>query len=293
MGQYWTITCLDTHESIGCLREMGEALYSSIPESIEELIILSKFALMPLPIKPFDEPKILSPLEMLPQEIIERIFSFIPRSAAVFCFALTCHRFLEIGRQAIAMREKKYIAPWAGKRIICVGNCVEGYPENVLTEKEKAIMSYKSLYVYAADFRYPTLLNGRSINGILKSVNHDHYYVSRRMQLQNWLPTSCPVSTGEAKAVLLNITTNEYVRQSKLLPEHGIRFGHIIMLYASWTSDPSAATHCEEEIHWGPWAGHRFEITFIDAVNQDATDVSDIIVPRIKSIMNQSRGIEE
>ncbi|KAI9471066.1 hypothetical protein BX667DRAFT_501129 [Coemansia mojavensis] len=293
MGQYWTITCLDTHESTGCLRELGEALYSSIPESIEQLIIPSKFALMPLPIKPFDEPKILSPLEMLPQETIERIFSFIPRSAAVFCFALTCHRFLEIGRQAIAMRKKQYIAPWAGKRIICVGNCVEGYPENVLTEKEKAIMSYKSLYEYAAGFEYPTLLNGRSINNILKAVNHDHYYVSRRMQLQNWLPTSCPVSTDEAKAVLLNITTNEYVRQSKILPKYGIRFGHIIMLYASWTSDPSAATHCEEEIHWRPWAGHRFEITFIDSVNQDATDVSDIIVPRIKSIMNQSRGIEE
>ncbi|KAI9480221.1 hypothetical protein BX667DRAFT_495367 [Coemansia mojavensis] len=141
--------------------------------------------------------------------------------------------------------------------------------------------NWASSYCHAQKTIYSTM---GCINGILKAVNHDHYYVSRRMQLQNWLPTSCPVSTGEAKAVLLNITTNEYVRQSKILPEHGIRFGHIIMLYASWTSDPSTGIHCEEEIHWRPWAGHRFEITFIDSVNQDATDVSDIIVPRIKGI---------
>ncbi|KAI9471074.1 hypothetical protein BX667DRAFT_501150 [Coemansia mojavensis] len=195
MGQYWTITCLDTHESTGCFCELGGTLYSSIPKLIEELIILSKFALAPLPIK----------------------------SAAVFCFALTCHRFLEIGRQTIAMRKKKYIAPWAGKRIICAGDYVEDYPENVLTEKEKAIMSYKSLYVYAADFRYPSVLNGRSINGILKAVNHDHYYVSRRMQLLNWLPIPCPVSTDETKAIL---------------PEYKLGFGHIILLHGCGYSDP-------------------------------------------------------
>ncbi|KAI9474896.1 hypothetical protein BX667DRAFT_340425 [Coemansia mojavensis] len=222
---------------------------------------------------------------MLPLETIERIFLFIPRSAAVFCFALTCHRFLEIGRQTIAMREKKYIAPWAGKHIICVGNCVEDYPENVLTEKEKAIMPYKSLYEYAAGLEYPSVFDGRSTSGILKAVNHDHYYVSRRMKLQNWLPISCPVSTDEAKAVLLNITTNEYVRQSKILLEYGIRFGHIIMLYASWTNGPPTAIHCKEEFHQGPWAGHRFEIASIDYVCEEATDVSGFIVSRIFSVM--------
>ncbi|KAI9467618.1 hypothetical protein BX667DRAFT_499273, partial [Coemansia mojavensis] len=119
MKQDWSVVCLDTHESIRCIGKLGEALYRSAPEWIEGLVTKSKLDLTSLPIKPFAEPKLLSPLEKLPLEVIERVLLFMLRSAAVFCLALPCYCSLEIGRCSI---KEKYAAPWAGKHIICVAD---------------------------------------------------------------------------------------------------------------------------------------------------------------------------
>ncbi|KAI9474895.1 hypothetical protein BX667DRAFT_340408 [Coemansia mojavensis] len=292
MRQSWFVICLDIHQGFKVNR-LGDAIYAFAPEYIEEQITRSKFTFNPLPIMPPKNLKALSSLEKLPFEILEKISSYSLSIDDVFCFAMACYRTLEIGQRIIAKRGKKLLSPWAGKRIICVGKYGKDYPENVLTEKEKAIMSEKSLYNYADNFSCAYVYDESYYYKCPRVYKYCYGSSVLMFILKRFMAILSPVSRDEAKLVLLNMTTNEYVRKSRILPEYGFGFGHIILLHACWSSNLSTGIYCEEEIHRGPWAGHRFEITSIDLVNQDATDVSDIIVPRIKSIMDQDRGTEE
>ncbi|KAI9467501.1 hypothetical protein BX667DRAFT_504175 [Coemansia mojavensis] len=97
------------------------------------------------------------------------------------CFVLACYRFLEIGRQRIAMRKKKSIAQWAGKRIMCIGDYAEDPPENVLSEEEKGmpkeglsehLREFNKPYMYQPEictsysYSYACLLGGCSHNPV-------------------------------------------------------------------------------------------------------------------------------
>ncbi|KAJ2878250.1 hypothetical protein FB639_003450, partial [Coemansia asiatica] len=89
------------------------------------------------------------------------------------------------------------------------------------------------------------------------------------------------------KFVLLNMTTNEYVRASDIPNKYDLNFGHIVILQACWSSDPSMSIHYDKEIHRGPWAGHCFKITTIDNLDKDAKDVSTEVVSKVVDVFDQ------
>ncbi|KAI9474893.1 hypothetical protein BX667DRAFT_497769 [Coemansia mojavensis] len=187
----WNVECLDTHESGGTIGRLYEDIYESLPEWIESLVTKSKFDLMPLLIKPFGKPEILSSLEKLALGMIGKMFSFVLRTAIIFCLALACYRFLEIGRLVFS-KKKKYTCSWAGKRIICAGDYAEY--SNVLTKKEMVIMSDKSLYDCAEDFGNTTIFDERAVYAFVKLVNCAIYYKAKYTNLYNFLPISSPTS---------------------------------------------------------------------------------------------------
>ncbi|KAJ2450267.1 hypothetical protein EV183_004391, partial [Coemansia sp. RSA 2336] len=123
---------------------------------------------------------------------------------------------MDIGRQTIAMH-KNLLAPWAGKRIICIGDYAEDLPENMGIDANLGM----DLYSYAQEnFKYPKVYSKNALYHILSTAKSDEYFASKHELIEQLLPVPCPMYADKSQSVLLNATTNEYVRQSKILPEY-------------------------------------------------------------------------
>ncbi|PIA12568.1 hypothetical protein COEREDRAFT_51894 [Coemansia reversa NRRL 1564] len=295
MGQYWIIVCMDTQQASGNLGKMGEILFSTTPDRLVDLLTTCNFPrLEPLPVKPTEiyTTKKLSSIEALPLVIQDKICSFLRSTDDMLCFALSCYRFIEIGRRNIIMHEKSRIAPWAGERIICIGDYADDCPEDFLTDEEINDIDNINLYEYCGNFEKPI---------VYKQLKPEYYtrayrYISKSNLginlLEKLLPINKPVYAEDSKSILVNLTTNEYVRASKIPRPTKFEFGHILLLQICWSSDPSMSIaynyppeNEDKEIHRGPWAGHRFEITEIKNIDNTFKDVSDEVISKISEIL--------
>ncbi|KAJ2860795.1 hypothetical protein GGI22_002622 [Coemansia erecta] len=89
--------------------------------------------------------------------------------------------------------------------------------------------------------------------------------------------------------VLRNLTTKEYVLASemkKVQKQTGyyIKFGNLLLCQISWSTDDSVSMECSYDIHQGPWAGHRFDITSIDNVDESWKDVSSEVLEKVVTV---------
>ncbi|KAA8894301.1 hypothetical protein FN846DRAFT_974739 [Sphaerosporella brunnea] len=101
--------------------------------------------------------------------------------------------------------------------------------------------------------------------------------------------------------VLRNLTTKEYVRRSVVGPGvngpfsygGGVGLGHVLLSRICWSSDSSTAMSWDG-IHRGIWAGHKFDITAITAIEGDDSwkDVSVEAYEDIKAIWKSEYGAE-
>ena len=73
--------------------------------------------------------------------------------------------------------------------------------------------------------------------------------------------------------ILRNLTTQEYVRSEAIAirPKyiHGpnidfLGFGEVVVLRTCWSTSEVGTVKSIPEMHRGPWAGHRFDITTLD-----------------------------
>ncbi|KAA8911874.1 hypothetical protein FN846DRAFT_934482, partial [Sphaerosporella brunnea] len=99
--------------------------------------------------------------------------------------------------------------------------------------------------------------------------------------------------------VLRNLTTKEYVRRSVVGPGvngpfsygGGVGLGHVLVSRICWSSD-SNTWMSWDGIHRGIWAGHKFDITAITAIEGDYSwkDVSVEAYEDIKTIWKSEYG---
>ncbi|KAJ2706547.1 hypothetical protein FB645_001557 [Coemansia sp. IMI 203386] len=213
-------------------------------------------------------------------DILDRICLFLETDEDVLQFALSCYRFLEIGRRGLYMRNKISKGSWAGERIITVGDyAYDEYPDNVLTEEEKEIMEDKELYDYTYEFKDLSTCYCCSLSRKSKEA---YGYLFE--------PVIFPTYTEDSKFVLFNVTANQYVRANGIPDKHDLNFGHIVLFQTCWSTDPSVTINCKEELNREPWAGHRLEITTIDCIDKDAKDVSEEVINKVVSIFDQDNG---
>ncbi|KAJ2784318.1 hypothetical protein H4R18_001204 [Coemansia javaensis] len=255
MGQYWDIVCVDTLEVTGGLGKLHEVVYSdSLAKEMERILAAAPVrppSLLPLGVELVAgyATKRLSPIEKLPEEILDKISSFIGSELCLEWFAMACLRFLEAYYRETFRRYRKTSGQWAGKRIICIGDYAKDYPPGFLTPEEEQVI-VPDLYCYAADHFGPMPHGSRWTS----------YGIVRR-DLDPFAYLEGPNS------ILRNLTTKEYVRRSGIKRRNGLGFA--VMSRIPWSTDPSVSIECSFAVHRGVWAGHRFDITTTDLVALD------------------------
>ncbi|ORX66913.1 hypothetical protein DL89DRAFT_305715 [Linderina pennispora] len=189
--------------------------------------------------------------------------------------------FKEAVPQYLVILEEAVVAPWAGKRIICIGDYADDLPEDFLTDREKAMIPNNLLYRYADRFTRPSPTSETNVGYCLRAYM---YLMGSNLStgMKKELKSMC--FTPLIDPVLRNLTTKEYVRSTAVPSD--INFGHILLLKICWTSDPSMSLgyRGDEDFHRGAWAGHRFDIASPEWVDSTWKDVSDAVVPKVAAI---------
>ncbi|KAJ2347821.1 hypothetical protein GGF43_004674 [Coemansia sp. RSA 2618] len=90
-----------------------------------------------------------------------------------------------------------------------------------------------------------------------------------------------------SNAVLRNKTLKVYVRESQIPDmESKVGLGVVLILQMCWSTDPSMSLNDQDEgQEQGPWAGHRFDITWDDQVDESWTDVSEDVFERLHTVL--------
>ncbi|KAA8895874.1 hypothetical protein FN846DRAFT_967633 [Sphaerosporella brunnea] len=127
------------------------------------------------------------------------------------------------------------------------------------------------------------------------NLNHEYHHLSFFVS-RSFYPK-------DLEWVLRNLTTKEYVRHSVVCPSanasapfssyRGVGLGHFLLSRICWSSDPSTAMSWDG-IHRGIWAGHKFDITTIKAIEGDDSwkDVSIEGYEELKAIWKSEYGDE-
>jgi len=235
-----------------------------------------------------------------PAEMMDHIFDRLDDLNDLASLGLTCRFMSEMARKHLNARlvELYTQSVWLGDRIICVGDGLDAdnVPYGVLTPREreelqKAISAKEdtnddeeriSLYNWNYTKREIPEVS-RFLVGLLRHLDDadDRYsrsLVCSRLPEDRKFAWEKPTYTRpDASLVLRNLTTHEYVREDALIeelmpqmpPESQVQFislGHVLVAHISWSSNPSMSTPYHRNLHRGKWAGHRFDITTIDAL---------------------------
>ncbi len=72
----------------------------------------------------------------MPQELVNKIVAYLGEGVETACLALTCGYFFRLLAPAVRSALIKDAAPWAGDRLIFVGDYAEDYPSDVVTDDE-------------------------------------------------------------------------------------------------------------------------------------------------------------
>ncbi|GBE85499.1 hypothetical protein SCP_0800160 [Sparassis crispa] len=143
MGQCWRILNLDTWQVICDGGKLGEWLfYDSLPSDLVELLAIP-FSGTPTRTL-FTPTNALGRLE-LPGEILLCIFDEVDDLHDAICLGLTNTALRSVGHKRIQRLIVETTAPWAGYRIVCLGEYMhnDDLPVDMLTEEEEHIMLVK------------------------------------------------------------------------------------------------------------------------------------------------------
>lgn len=248
----------------------------------------------------------------------------------VFVLGLQGQNYWNVARRHIQAYLMSPCGSWAGTRIICGGDDSEwgDYPSKVLTESEEAelevglsesifgddVTSYRINLFGFADARYQTAKEWQS--------HLVTYLIGHAAELGEWhrLPDfsrsrirddlrKCKLSDlypEDQSWVLRNLTTQEYVRSEAIAikPEHihgpnidFFGFGQVVCSRICWSTAGTLRDDTSgDDINRGVWAGHRFDITTLDRLNQgfvegtEWTDVSEEVMNEIDRLLSQMDG---
>lgn len=200
------------------------------------------------------------------------------------CLCLTSVRMLELGLQRVNQLLTALASPWAGDRLICIGDYARNkdMPRNVLTRDEWEHLDEAKVTLFShafSAFRKP-----RGNNLLTSNRTHTGLSPIEKRQFRALLRRSKSCAWDEDRIrnwVLCNLTKREYVRQETVdahKKAHGkaAGFAGFLLSRICWSSDPSVSMSYNGDIHRGVWAGDRFEITTIDLLREGEKEWKDV-----------------
>ncbi len=241
----------------------------------------------------------------LSNEMIAMILDHVDDLVDAACFCLADGRLLAIGFPRLGELQRLTFAPWRGQRMICLGeyagdddypaslqelvkDCIKDWPQDEIDQEP-----YKGLFVsfVRENFKYASEEACENLDGYY----WDHS--TKRRGMQNVLRMLLKREYDYPGPLFLcNLSKREYVRASFLacLNEEFRKkykdvpladFGHALLSRICWPSDSTIAMSYEGDLHRGPWAGDRFEVTTIDKIQgAEWKDVSLEVVEVLRGI---------
>lgn len=237
----------------------------------------------------------------LPAELIGMVFDRLDIVNALR-LTLAAQRFWEIGWPYMEKKLMGFMGPWAGHRLVCLGESpIEGYPPDMLNKDEKEELA-KGLNADEYDDDWDDeydIVQGSPVDLItlvesrycktgpdvpppllvqnLQEVAIDQIQTMPRPMTSRLFEflSSRHLSVffpDDQKWVLRNLTTHEFIRSEALAGNSSqtgrhikdLGFEHLILFRTFWSSSSWSAEFNRRSVHHGIWAGHRFEITVLD-----------------------------
>ncbi|KAF2502786.1 hypothetical protein BU16DRAFT_19057 [Lophium mytilinum] len=311
MGQHWVLANIDKGERTG---RNGILKLRAIVHS--DVSVLPR--LMSIPYLPFFEAGAeniqqdlkcaattveQSCLVSLAREVLDNIVEFLDPMDVV-CLAMACkHLFLTYKDNVKAILEKN-LSPWAGGRLICLGDYAESRPDGILTTEEEAELVHhnSTLYDCVGDYSdYITPIEFIMQRILRSGGDQDTLWACMIGKESDLWPTEGVIW------ILRNLDAKEYVRQdgfnklcqnaprSPFTPSFGpfvepVGFGCAIVSKICWTDDPSGTYGITNGMH-GEWAGNRLDVTTLERMEEGFEsswkDVSTAVMEQVKRLADE------
>ncbi|KHO00981.1 F-box domain containing protein [Metarhizium album ARSEF 1941] len=266
----------------------------------------------------------------LPTEIHQLIFSHTEKVEDVLSLGLVNRHLCDIAREQLFARFFSRLAPWAGQKIVYVGEYTEpnDYPPGLFSDAELETLSTEKIEVYSEyEDEYitmtPSNLYDFTIPGVSKIQERLHEFDFNWAGLLGLVPNEPSYEKAALKYlrpyqfpeysqyfpqdqpwILRNLTTKQFVRAEAIALKqefvHGpdidvVGFGHVILLRICWSSQRARDVDSEKILR-GIWAGHCFDITMLakhqeeTGAGEDWTDISDEIANENATIFEMILG---
>ena len=241
------------------------------------------------------------------------ILSFLVQGEDLLCFGLTCQYSWALLRDRIKGILAEDMAPWAGSRLIFLGDYADDLPSSILTpalQQELDEVTHEKLQRHGLEgsnsdpddyqvnlYQIASEWEDAAYRQLFHSASNT-LQASEKELLSDLLPNPYP---EDQAWVLRNLSKREYVTAQSInelsgltstgLVENAIGLGEVIVPRIQWTSDPSGTVNgCK-----GEWAGDRFDITTLDRIGLGLTqqeqndgrewkDVSGVAAAFVKDI---------
>ncbi|KAK2599877.1 hypothetical protein N8I77_011597 [Diaporthe amygdali] len=310
MGQYWKLVNIDRQEELlnnGGGRKLVEILGGGSLEQLVELIRNPKWIPFRSSISHLHASKSNSTgssLLGLPQEVIDMIVSNLssgsPESA--IHLSLTCVYFFRLLGPVIQSILAEDTAPWAGDRLIFVGDYADGLNiEGFCTSEEihqfeenEEEYNNNPLYYLAKDRVMCTMDEcvkdeidpdddlrqaGTLEQRVRERLKRDDLQLFHRLAA---IAKRTHLSANHYKnpPVLRILTAKKYVRDDAIAQsDYAYSLGEVVAVLAQWTGDASGTMDLNRV---GEWAGQRFDIATIADVSEEWTDISHVAVENLR-----------
>ncbi|KAK0200168.1 hypothetical protein DFS33DRAFT_1359345 [Desarmillaria ectypa] len=167
--------------------------------------------------------------------------------------------------------------PWAGCRIICIGDYMRGCPPNVLTPEEAAEIKKlpgDSYYSYDAEDSSDEDDSGDDSSKTLYMLSNRRY---KKINSRAYIDLR--------GMVLRNLTKHVYVRQDVVVEElknseRDGDIGNILLTNICWSDDCSCSMMLD--LSRGGWAGDRFDVVPLSSVENDDEEWEDVTEDQVK-----------
>ncbi|KAG8989067.1 hypothetical protein FRB94_014691 [Tulasnella sp. JGI-2019a] len=322
MGQYWQILNLDAEQTRGSWGKLGEFFTSRAPDvlfrdlhvpgkvSFDSIISATQTAYsekadyeasglyrrtyqLELNGSEAWVPEGESPLHDLPTDVVKLLFDSIDNLQDAICVGLTCKRLLELGLDRVNQLLSMTAAHWAGDRLICIGDYAKNHdmPPGVLTDEEKAFLEDEGLNLYG----YAGYFDEVHDNRWSHFLRGDTTFVYRlsSVEIDQYREIVGTANDDVEDVVLCNLSKREYLRQDAVKAHGRARFGNFLLSRICWSSDGSVSMCYKGDIHRGIWAGDRFKITPINALEggvDNWKDVSDEMGKEMAAVWESEYG---
>jgi len=251
----------------------------------------------------------LSNLARAPTEIHIAIFECLEYVDAL-CLAHASRYFWVIGNKRLVQLLDGHVSPWAGDRIICLGEyCFDGlppsvdFPSDILevlswpepnrewppTFYEYVQQNFEEIY-HASTLDYSELMKSEVVKRQLAACisldesfgpTNDHP-VRNELRVFSFGRRSGTIPNNNSWA-LRNLDTGEYITLKGIAMNPSrihrasscgdqIDLLSVLLYRVTWSTDNDTGSNYPG-LHQGPWVGHRFDVLTVDRILKDTRKV--------------------